>query len=368
MARSKGGPSHSAFSHFRCESGYIVDINRKTWECKVVTKYTSKDVPNVQIMSPYHHYIGGEGFHYMPEVGATCLIAFPSDNSYPFILGYLGTAALTSPNAGEDTDNAEEFGRRSRRPQMNPGDMAITGRDGNFLFLRRGGVVQIGATALAQTVYLPIGNYIKQFCENFELATLGGDLSWTVEPNENDPSGNAPSTFVFHLHEFAQDAKASIRARMFPIGGAEDPKVVWDFAVAPQGINKEDGSIVGQVYTLAVALDGTRTEFLGANRSTTITGNDTLDVSGNSTTTVGGNYAVTASGSAKLKASGAASLEGSTVSLGTGSAQHGVPLGDKFVQALAGSQWIDSAGAPVTLSPASIPALMQALSTRVFTD
>ena len=79
---------------------------------------------------------------------------------------------------------------------MNPGDIGMTTRDGNFIMLRRGGIVQLGATAMAQTVYIPIRNYIKQFCENYELHTLGGDVEWRVDRVESDPSGQAPSTYL----------------------------------------------------------------------------------------------------------------------------------------------------------------------------
>lgn len=369
MATTRGAPTHNRFSHFRCETGTITDVDRKKWIVTVETKYTAKTVTEVQLMTPYHHFLGGEGFHVLPEVGATVLVAFPSDNSYPFVMGYMPVAAqaLREDGAGEV---AEEFGWRSRRPQMNPGDIGITTRDGNFLMLRRGGIVQVGATAMAQTVYIPIRNYIKQFCENYEMHTLGGDVEWRVDRAENDPSGQAPSTYVFHMQEFAQDAKASVRVRYYPSGQSADPKVVWDIAIAPQGIDRDTGDFSGEVYTMAVAMDGSKTEFLGANRKTTVNGDDTLEVGGAWKVSAGGTGTVDASGALKLKSGSTASLEGSKVALGSSSASSPVPKGDKLVQALASAQWIvgagPAAGSVVTLNPGSVAALQAALSTKVF--
>lgn len=369
MSQSRGAPTHNRFSHFRCETGIITDVNRKKWVATVETKYTAKTVPDVQLASPYHHYLGGEGIHVLPEVGATVLVAFPSDNSYPFIMAYLPVAAqdLRADNTGEVL---EEFGWRSRRPVMNPGDLMLTTRDNNFLALRRGGVVQLGATAVAQTVYLPIRNYIKHFCENYEVNTLGGDIEWRVDRVESDPSGQAPCTYQFHMQEFAQDAKASLRIRHYPAGQSANPKVVWDIAIAPQGIDRDTGELSGEVYTMAIAMDGSKTEFLGANRKTTVNGDDTLEIGGSWKVSAGGSGTLDIRGALKMKSGSTASVEGAKVALGTSSAVSPVPKGDALVNALAGAQWIvgagPAAGSVVTLSPASVPALRAALSTKVF--
>lgn len=363
MTESRGAPTHNAFSHFRAEEATIVDVDREKWVVKVVTKHTAKDVPNVQLLSPYHHYINGEGFAVMPEVGAVCIMAFPSDDTPPFILGFKGVASQTNvESAGGETQETYSF--RSRRPKLNPGDIAITTRDENFLILRRGGVVQIGATALSQTVYLPIRNYIKHFCENYEVNTLGGNMEWRVNRVENDPSGNAPCTFDFQMNEFAQDAKASVRATFYP-GSNDNPKPVWQFVIAPQGIDRSDGTYTGEVYTIGVAIDGTTTEFIGANRKTTVQGDDELHISGKRLVKTGGDHTIQASGKAIMKASNAAIVDGSQVQLCEG-ARSAVLLGDKFIQLLASSQWIVS-GTTASLSPASAAALRQAMSRKVFT-
>lgn len=363
-----GRPTEGKFQHFRCESGVVTDVDRKTWRVKVETTYTSKTVPNVQIAPMYLHYANGEGIYFMPEVGARVLLGFPSDGTYPFIMCYTGAPNMSASETGAE-DTAEDFSFRSRRPQMNPGDFGLTTRDENFLFLRRGGVVQIGATPTAQTVYIPINNFIKQFCENYDLNTLGGAFEWHVERAENDPGGNAPVTVVAHIKKFAQDAKSTVRVRMLPKGlqsqQAAD-SVVWDIAIAPQGIDEETGELSGEVYTMAIKADGSQIEFLGGNRHVTVQGDYRFEVKGSSTTKVTGDMSFEAQGNGLVKAGGTMSVHGRTVELIQGAA-HPVPLGDKLVQILASGQWVVS-GTVATMSPATTAALAQALSRKVFTQ
>ena len=177
MAQSPDSPSHDDFSHFRCEEVIVTNVDKKAWTIDVQTRHSAKDVSDVQTMSPYHHFFGGEGIHHMPEVGAIAMLAWPSDNTDPFIMGYKGVASVVGPDTtdGDPARSSLEAGGsqsnvsfRSNRPDLMPGDIAITTRDENYIILRRGGVVQIGATSIAQRIYIPILNYVKDFSENYE--------------------------------------------------------------------------------------------------------------------------------------------------------------------------------------------------------
>ena len=278
MARTKDGPSHSAYSPFRCEEATVTDVNRVAYTVNVTTTHSSKDVVDIQCMVPYHHYLNGEGAHHLPEVGAKCFLAWPSDNCPPFIMGYIGAASelysddgdpIQSSEDGEGSDSNASY--KSNRPDLNPGDLAWTTRDENFIILRRGGVLQLGATPVAQRIYLPILNFVKDFAENYDLTTFGGDVSWTVGRDEDDPSANAPATYTFHMNEFSQDAKASVRVTHYPLqGGDGSDKTAWEVVVAPQGISRQDGSVDGEVYRLLVSASGDTAEFVGANRTITV--------------------------------------------------------------------------------------------------
>ncbi len=357
------------------EEGVITDVNRKTWTVTVETRHTAKTVPDLQIMVPYHHYANGEGLHHLPEVGAVCLLGWPSDNTPPIVMGYLGMPSVelasdgqARPESTDDSASPTDVSLRSRRPDMNPGDIGMTTRDENFVICRRGGIVQIGATSIAQRIYIPVLNYIKDICENYSMQSFGGDVSWTVDRQESDPSGNAPATWTMHLREFAQDAKATVRVRYLPVqapGGGS--KSAWEISVSPQGIDTDDGSVEEEMYSLLVTIDGDKTEVIGANRSVTVRGNDTVRVEGNQETTVTGDSKITAQGSLEHIAGSTAVLGGAIVKLGSKTAAHPGTLGDELVQWLATSIWPVAGGAAAP-SPASIAALSRILSTKVFLD
>lgn len=380
MARTPGAPSHGRFSHFRCEEGVITDVNRKTFVVRVDSRHSGKTLEDIQVMSPYHHFSNGEGIHHLPEVGAICLIAFPNDNTPPFIMGYLGAAAtLQTPDAEEGPErstaaaegSATDVSFRSRRPVLNPGDIAITTRDENFLILKRGGIVQIGSTPIAQRIYIPVLNYIKDFAENYELSTFGGDVAWTVARQEDDPSGDAPASYVFHINEFAQDAKASVRIRHFPLAAPGGEKTAWEVHIAPKGIDRDDGSVEGEVYSLIITTSGEKTEVIGASRSVTIRGDDTLSVEGNRSVRVTGTEEIRSDKTIKHIASSTHVVGGRQVKLVSESASNPAVKGRELVQLLASAAWpVTTVGGAMVASPspAWIQALQRILSQKVLLE
>lgn len=187
----------TAASHIRAfpayvETGQVVDVDIENYQLICVTQYTKKPLTGLGFATPYQHFANGEGIYFMPEVGSLCWICFPSDGSKPFVLGWAPAR--------------EESGSlRSRKQELNPGDIYLGTRDENFIVLRRGGVVQIGAGPICQRMFLPVNNLIKDFCENYSLQTLGGDLEWTVDRSEYTTDGNRPSRLRVKAREFADD-------------------------------------------------------------------------------------------------------------------------------------------------------------------
>lgn len=369
MARRDGSPADRRFSHFRCEEATITDVNRDRWTVTVDTRHTAKTVPDVQVGSPYLHP-EGEGVYSMPDVGATCYLAWPSDNTPPWVMAFKGDANVVASADGnpirmtsEDGGSTSDVSFSSRRPRMNPGDTAITTRDGNHLIVRRGGVVEIGATPIAKRLYLPIANYIKDFAENYAMHMLGGDLEWVVARSEEDPSGNAPATWTLQLNEFAQDEKATVRIRHMPPVGSGS-KSAWEIDVAPQGINRDTGEVTGAKYRLSVTIDGDQIEMISASREVTIDGDDDLTVGGDQSISVGGDHLLEAGGKAEILATGDAVLGGAGVKLGSRLATSPAMLGDEFLIWVASAQWL-VVGSVATLSPASLAGLQRVLSRKV---
>ncbi len=333
------GPSTSTFATVVIEEATVVDVNKANYTVSVITRHTSKRFDDLQVALPYFHNENGEGVYFLPEVGAVCQIFRGSDTTPPFIMGFIAIPAVRESDDGTPTRSTTEGGSttdvsfRGRRLDILPGDIFMTTRDENFVLLRRGGVLQLGATDIAQRVYIPINNFIKDFCENYSMDTFGGNVRWSVERQENDPGGDAPCSYVFHMNEHAQDEKASFRVRHFPAQGPEGgEKQVWEVVVAPKKVNTETGAYEDETYTMLITMDGTKTEFVGASYSIRVTQNYSVEADGDVTLKAGGIAKLEGGSEARVKASQVIT-DGNT-SLGSADAIEPAVLGLKLLQYL----------------------------------
>ncbi len=174
------------------ERARIINVNIRDFTVDVKTEFSFKNRFDIPIMVPYCNQVQGEGMNFLPEVGAVCWICTPSeDGRDAFVLGFTMVDEGGSYRGGRDL--------------LNPGDINFKTRDGNFMSLRRGGVVQIGSTSLCQRVFLPIRNIIQDYAENYELHTPGGDLTWNVARKDEDSDGHQMCLFTLATKEFADD-------------------------------------------------------------------------------------------------------------------------------------------------------------------
>jgi hypothetical protein len=371
MALTRDAPSSNAFSPFYCERAVITDVNRANWTCSLQTIHSQKSMRDVQWASPYHHYRQGEGFHFMPEPGAYCFVAMPVDGSPAFVMSFVAPPAqkeavgddpvrATNDPAGSSTDVSYQ----SNRLDLNPGDIALTTRDENFLILRRGGIVQLGATPLAQRVMIPVRNFVRDFAENYEMVTPAGEVSWIIDRPEFDPAGKAPCSWSFQLREFATDEHASVQVRHLPLSEAGTKKAAWEVTVAPQSIDTETGAATTTAYKMLIATDGEKTEYIGADRTVTIDGNNTVTVLGDQAISVTGSSLHTANNIA-LDAQNTVELTGDFILLGGSEASQPAVLGNALVQWLSTVVINTVKGGPGTISPASLAQLTNILSTTV---
>ena len=170
----------------------VVNVNIRDFTCDTTSEFTFKNKFDIPYQSPYCNQVQGEGFNVMPEVGAICWVCSPSEpGRESFIMGW--------------TMVDEEGSYRGGRELLNPGDMHLSTRDKNFIYLRRGGIVQIGATPVCQRVYLPIRNIIQDYAENYELHTPAGDLTWKVLRKEEDGDGHQACLYTLACKEFSDD-------------------------------------------------------------------------------------------------------------------------------------------------------------------
>lgn len=353
MGYSGNGPAFSGLAAVLIEEATVVDVNTRNYTVSVVTRHTAKQYDDVHVGHPYFHNENGEGIYMLPEVGAVCQLCRGSDTTPPFIMCFIaipsvlesddGTPLRSTPDGGSTTD----VSYRGRRLSIIPGDLVLTTRDENFLILRRGGILQIGATDIAQRLYVPIGNLIRDVCENYAMDALGGNITWTVDRQENDPGGNAPVSYFFNVGEFAQDQKASVSVRHFPAASAED-KAAWEVVVAKNGIDRDTGEHTAAKYTMSVALSGEKMEMVGANYTLEITGDHTVTASGNISYKAGGSAIVEGGTEARLKALQVI-LEGQVL-IGSAAAGEPVVLGGQLLTYLG-----TIATALNALAPGSVP-------------
>ena len=197
------------------ETVRISNVNLNDWSIDCVSEFGYKRYFDIQVMSPYFHFANGEGIYVMPEVGALAWLCRPSQGRFgaPFLMGF------QSPY---DEDNASF---RSGRQTLNAGDIMLRTRDENFIVLRRGGVIQIGATPTAQRIYLPIQNFIKDFCENYQLFTFGGEMTWTTERDDQTTEGNAQTKLTYKVKSTADEPSHVLELTMGSHGDGEPVKL-----------------------------------------------------------------------------------------------------------------------------------------------
>jgi hypothetical protein len=254
------------------ETGRIVNVNIKDWTVDVVSEHGSKKYFDIQVSSPYFHPMNGEGIYVMPEVGALVWVCKPSEGTFsaPFVLGF------------QAIHDQGENNFRNNRMMLNPGDIMMKTRDENFIILRRGGVLQIGATPIAQRMYLPIRNIIRDFCENYELHSLAGDMTWSVERDDKTTTGDALTTMAIKVKSKADDKAYIANVSLGSHGEGEATTLLLEI--------KESGD-EGAATKVSVAMtkEGDVTWDVRRNLSTTVGGDNSLTVSGNHTENVSGN-------------------------------------------------------------------------------
>lgn len=171
----------------------ILNVNTRDYTVDVqFESYPYSNHFDIPWMTTYLHQNQGEGVVVMPEVGSTVWVCIPSESGKDaFVLGW--------------TPVQEGGTYRAGRELLNPGDIHFKTRDGNFMYLRRGGIVQVGATPVCQRIYIPIRNIIRDFAENYELSTPGGDLTWQVARAEDQGDGHQACLFTLGCKEFSDD-------------------------------------------------------------------------------------------------------------------------------------------------------------------
>jgi hypothetical protein len=255
--------------------GKVIGLNLVDWTVDVSTTFDRKKYLNIQVASSYMHYSNGEGIYAMPEIGAKCTVCLPSDSSPPFVLCFImpveKVADASTPDAPKGTtshggvmNNATAARFDGGRPRAKPGDIMLRGRDGQFVILHRGGVLQIGANELSQRIFIPLDNHMLDISERYSHHNVGGSILWGLSAGLQDTA--VTNVEVFRV--FADDKYADIRISKGHVANPIDPesglpaRVVYEVVVSPKGFNADSGDAASSdtagavVYKFALDREG----------------------------------------------------------------------------------------------------------------
>lgn len=258
----------------RTVSGRVIGVNMVNWTVDVISSFDRQRYLNIQVGSPYLHFSNGEGFFAMPEIGATCMVNLPSDSSPPFVMCFImpfekvnDTSAPDAPQGTRSHGGVMPHATDARfdggRPKAKPGDIMLRGRDGQFITLHRGGVLQIGSTELAQRIYIPLDNHMLDISERYSHHNVGGSILWGLAEGKTDTSVTNTETF----RVFANDKYADIRitrgvVNEVPTVSPLPKQVIYEVAIAPKGFNADSGDVADSdtvkniIYQFALDRDG----------------------------------------------------------------------------------------------------------------
>lgn len=251
--------------------GRVMNVNLVKWTIDVAAQFDRHKYFNIQVGSPYLHHSNGEGIYVIPEIGCKAVVCIPSDSSPPFVIAFVMANELVDDSStdapqgttshSQATPNTTDASFQGGRPKAKLGDIWMRTRDGNFVILHRGGVLQIGATELAQRIYLPLNNSVMDISENYAHHNTGGSLTWGLQDGPSQKT-KFPTQYQHTLRVFADDKYADIRisggkvytplgdpdngaaASAAGVGQDANSPVIYEVAVSPKGFIAASGEAV----------------------------------------------------------------------------------------------------------------------------
>ena len=191
----------------------VTEVQLREYTVTVVTTFTNREF-TVPFATPYTHGNHGGGINFMPEVGSHCYLCIPSDET-AFILGFIQNPRNIPKEVRDEnnelisevTDSSPDFS--GQRHPLEPGDISLSATGDNFVTLRRGGVLQIGSTALAQRIYIPIENTVRDFFQRYQAFSPIGEIEWghATLTSDDDMSStrNTPVYVKYNIKAKAQE-------------------------------------------------------------------------------------------------------------------------------------------------------------------
>ena len=216
--------------------GKIINVNMVNWTVDVLSTFDQKRITDIQWGSPYLHFNNGEGMYVVPEVGAQCMVAIPGDTSAPFVMSFVAPHEFKEGEASFDAG----------RPPAKPGDIVMRTRDDNFVVLHRGGVLQLGATEVAQRIYIPLGNLIMDISGRYQHYNTSGSVIWGIQEGPVTDDTGSLHTQCFRVH--ANDEFADVRVSHGKVHNVlKEPKTTPDVTAELSRLGIDEGAVIYEI-------------------------------------------------------------------------------------------------------------------------
>lgn len=249
--------------------GVVETVDTTHYTCTVRTEHSLiYDVP----LTPVFLSPNGQGMWFLPEPGTRVLVGTVGNgtrNEYTFMIGAsfgVEQDPFAELEVSEDAAAEEEVvdvDFRNNRPVLQPGEIVLSSSDRNFIIMRKGGIIEVGATQAAKRFYIPLQNVVRDLCQIYELQNSAGifqmvrkesDQTWGTDKitvpaaapdgetdSEEVEINKIPTELNLRVKEFESDA---------------NPIVSIDFGnitrtlIGEEGLGEDAlGNIVHKLYT-----------------------------------------------------------------------------------------------------------------------
>ena len=285
--REQNSVIQSGVNRVRIETGRIINVYPDKWLVDVRTQHTGRMFLEIEVLSPYFHFHSGEGIYPVPEVGAIVKVCAPSDNP-PFVMGFTGAF---------ERENDDATFRGGRAQNAKAGDLIIKGRDGNQVWLHRGGILELGCETLPRSFYIPLQNLIRHMTLRYELHAGGGLMKWHVQNLDETDDDHPASVFTLLGNDKADDEAGSVR---FKVGHLSDDGRV-ELLVAANALNVDGEPDGTQTFKFTVAEGGDVAIEIAGDYVAQVDGDGEVSISGGLDATVGSDLSMSVSSSYTLE-------------------------------------------------------------------
>ena len=185
ISADKAGSPPSIFK------GVIETVHTSSFSVDVRSDTAQRTFYDCPVAGLYMHPDHSGGVYHMPEVGSQCFVMVLPDET-TLVLGFQipETPKKDSSAQSLDSDFVKSF--HGEREPMEPGDIFLGTTDDNKVVIRRGGIIQIASTGLAQRLYIPVENIIRDYFQRYQAISPVGEIEWghaTLVAGENPASG-----------------------------------------------------------------------------------------------------------------------------------------------------------------------------------